>query len=315
MYNGESDYDPIDDFDIQVCDTYENLWLWDLSLSCNNATEADLSSRSDCNCTFAQELMDNGLLMCSNIALCPGDCAICSTCMTLLGCDPGPNLPKRISRLVSTPVMLYIIGAAVAMLLFGLAAYYSRRKWQDDRDLNRNLIEKEKHRELSDAALEDTRGPSIMYIHGGDMTWRPLPSDREFAAQQTIQPTGTMSTASTGKYFLEEKQAVPPVQSIRAIGRASNEEQGSLSFSQNGTNSASSRFDCDSPRPNEREADDSVPFMVDASENDIDDRAVSPINTCEDESISSSSNEEHHVFEDNLSPTSLEGGEQKFANE
>eukprot|EP00536_Pseudo-nitzschia_multiseries_P015909 jgi/Psemu1/247185/estExt_Genewise1.C_9800001 len=281
--SGNSEYDPMDDFDIEMCNTYENLWLWDLSLSCD-MTGGDLTL-NECNCTFAEELLENEYLSCDDVALCPDDCLICFTCLKLLGCDVDPKLP-RISQSVSTSVMLYVVAAAVALLIFALAAYYARRKWQDDHNLNINLIEKQKHRIID---IED--GPSFMYING-DLTWKPLPSDQQYAAEQ-IQPVCTMSTASTGKY-LEER-----VQPSNA-NSASEEEKDSFSDHENSLEGLVV------PSSNHEK----VPSVVETM-NAIENSVLSSIQTAEN-----SSDEEHFVFEDALqSPISIDNDKQKFSDE
>ena len=62
----EEEYDPYEDFDIEQCDTYENLWLWDLSLTCESEQNLD-----SCECMFAEELMELELLSCEDSAQCP----------------------------------------------------------------------------------------------------------------------------------------------------------------------------------------------------------------------------------------------------
>ena len=149
---------------------------------------------SGCNCTFAEELKDNGLLTCEDAKLCPWNCAICSNCMFLLGCDVTPMLPL-VSRWTSISKLHYIIGGAlVGVIVIGLLAYYLRRKWQNDHDLNQNLIERQKH-----GMADEQKGPSFMYIHEGNLTWKPLQSVTQYVAEE-IQPVSTMSTVSTGKY-------------------------------------------------------------------------------------------------------------------
>ena len=169
--------------------------------------DGDISLGS-CNCTFAEELRDYGLLTCDDATFCPSDCPICFTCMQILGCDVRPPNQPLASQWVSTSIMLYIIAAAVAIFVLALAVYYSHRKWQDQNDLGKYLIEKQK----SGGGIGiDQDGPSFMYIDG-DLMWKPLPSDRQYAAQfaaQTIQPTSTTSmstvSVSTGKEFVHEK--------------------------------------------------------------------------------------------------------------
>lgn len=77
--------DPYEAFDIKQCDTYDHLWAWDLTMSCGNSTDT-----WNCTCTYAEELMDNNLLSCSDIGDCPATgCDICYNCLKFLGCqDP-----------------------------------------------------------------------------------------------------------------------------------------------------------------------------------------------------------------------------------
>lgn len=285
-YSGDSEFDPIEDFVIRVvsgtckvfcsglihiyliqcilqCDTYENLWLWDLSLSCNS-TEGELALNG-CSCTFAEELMDNGLLACDDVALCPDDCLICATCMKLMGCESDPDQPGT-SRLISTSTVLFIIAAAVALLIFALVAHYTRRKWKGNQEWSKSLLEKQK----------DESGPSFMYING-DLTWKPLPSDQEYAAQQ-IQPICTMSTASTGK-FLEE----------RAQPGVGENFQGNFKKGKQAVSDRERHIQkLETPTSSEGE----VPIVVEALD-DIEYRVVSPMQTSED-----SSNEKSYIFED-----------------
>lgn len=277
VYNGNSEYDPIDDFDIEVCNTYANLWLWDLGLSCD--TTGGSFSLKGCNCTFAEELMDNELLTCDDVTLCPDDCLICATCLKLLGCDVAdPKLPG-VSLPLSTSFMLYIIAAAVALLIFGLVAYYARRKRQDDHDLNKKLIEKQRHE-----ILDIENGPSFMYING-DLTWKPLRSDQQYSAQQ-IQPVCTMSTVSTGKYLEERVQP--------SIANYANDELEEEKESLSGHEKSLERFEMPTPE------DAKIPTVVETLDN-IENRVASSIHMSED-----SSDEENYVFEDAVqSPISL----------
>ena len=206
--------------------------------------------------------------------------------MKLLGCDVDPKLPL-VTRLVSTSIMLYVIAAAVALLIFALAAYYSRRKWQDDRDLNKNLMEKQKQ-----GKVDVENGPSFMYING-DLTWKPLPSDQQYAAHQ-IQPVCTMSTVSTGKY-LEEK--VQPSNGEDA-NRIMDQEKESVSSHERSLIG----FDVRTLE------DATVPTMI-GTLDDSENRIISPIQTSE-------SSDEGYVFEDNIpSPISSDDGEQKVEDE
>ena len=117
----DSDYEtPYNAFDIEFCDTYENLWTWDLEISCGNT-----SDYSDCHCTFAEVLMENGQLTCDAYKNCPRGCSICSNCLKLLGCDN--TFAGRISHNTSTVATAI---AVLSILLAGccLLARNKRRK-------------------------------------------------------------------------------------------------------------------------------------------------------------------------------------------
>lgn len=293
-------------FPIQ-CDSYDNLWLWDLAFSCNTT--------DGCSCTFAEELVDNELLACEDASLCPENCTVCSTCMDLLECDDSEPMPPGGWRSLSAPVVFCILGAAVAMLLFGLAAHYSRRKWRDDRDLDQNLIDKG-NANASDP--DNTKHKhNIMYIHGSDLAWRPLPSDQEYAdTARQLRQSHTMSTASTGKHA-EDKSAARPHHNINSSGGSSGSAGGEHEHERyhEHEHESGSRlhgedlFSFDVPT----KGDSMVPSMVDTSHDTMDTMVVSPIQTREDSS-SSSDGDEDSVFEDESSPSPMStdgGGEEK----
>ncbi|KAL3924049.1 MAG: hypothetical protein SGILL_001280 [Bacillariaceae sp.] len=116
---GDGGGDPFSDFDISVCESYESLWLWDLSMSCDD-------SLIGCNCTFAAELIDDGLLSCEDASLCPQECQVC-----------------------------------VAMVIIMMTVYYSRRR-KDQQDLKASLMAEENLAKLG--AKEEGNG--MMYING-----------------------------------------------------------------------------------------------------------------------------------------------------
>ncbi|CAJ1968821.1 unnamed protein product [Cylindrotheca closterium] len=123
---------PYEDFVITQCDTYESLWRWDLHMSCGG----DSSNLDSCNCTFAEELFDKGLLVCEDRDQCPRNCPICSTCLSVLGC---PETAGPIDRL-ATSTMIYIIVGAVILLVVALAVFHSRRRRQQQHELKQHLI-------------------------------------------------------------------------------------------------------------------------------------------------------------------------------
>ena len=103
-----------------------------MSLSCE-----DPYTFTDCDCTFAEELMDAGLLTCDDAESCPDDCPICSTCLVVLGCTE----PVRSrSDNVPTSAILYIIAAAVVSLIVFLLCYHTRRRKQEEDHLKSKLI-------------------------------------------------------------------------------------------------------------------------------------------------------------------------------
>ena len=271
------------------CDSYENLWLWDLAFSCNTT--------DGCSCTFAEELVENERLACEDAPLCPENCTVCSTCLDLMECDDSESDTKIPGgwRSLSAPTVFYIVGAAVAMLLFGLAAHYSRKKWSYDGGLEQNLIDK-------DAVDPDTK-QNTMYMHGSDLAWRPLPSDQEYASQQ-LRQSGTMSTASTGKHA-EDKTAARTRRSSNNSGSGSGRENERYH-----ENESASRLHGEDLFTKGGTA--TIPSMVDTShaQDSMDTMAVSPIQTREE---SSSDDDADFVFED-ASPRTVStegGGEEK----
>jgi hypothetical protein len=103
-----------------------------MSLSCE-----DPYTLTDCNCTFAEELMSVGLLTCDDAESCPDDCPICSTCLVVMGCrEPSQSR----GDIVPTSTTLYIIAAAVVTLILFLLCYHTRRRKQEEDDLKSKLI-------------------------------------------------------------------------------------------------------------------------------------------------------------------------------
>lgn len=157
------------------CATYENLWIWDLSLSCVHSTD-DLALNG-CTCTFAEELRDSGLLSCEDISLCPDECPICSNCLALMGCGDSTN-PNEMSVWASTSDRIYIIGAVVASFMITLATYYYVRKRFHASNLGEGLIDDQ---EISHIQQEFYGADSIL-------GWRPSSTklDDPIAMQQVI---------------------------------------------------------------------------------------------------------------------------------
>lgn len=120
----DNSMDPEQDFDIEVCDTFENLWMWDLSLTCESEDSLD-----SCECVWAEELIEDGFLTCQDMAQrCPIECQICATCAQLMGCNAG-----TLGSIVARPPF-YLFVAAAGAFLIGLAYYYSRRRRRRDDD-------------------------------------------------------------------------------------------------------------------------------------------------------------------------------------
>jgi hypothetical protein len=134
-YSGDGSSSPYSDFDIATCDTYENLWLWDFSLTCDDADNLE-----NCECNFAEEMMDSGLLSCDAAAECPADCAICNTCFQVLGCATGGS--GGLNSAQSASNFLYVIAAGAGVLFFGIV-YYSANKRRGNKDLGAHLMEDE----------------------------------------------------------------------------------------------------------------------------------------------------------------------------
>jgi hypothetical protein len=125
--NNNQAYDPYEDFDIAQCDTFENLWLWDLSLTCESETNLD-----SCECVFAEELMASGYIACDDRFQCPLECKICKTCFQLMGCDTSNSF-------VSSGGFIYLMLTLVSIFLLGFAYYYFRVRHKKN-DLAVNLM-------------------------------------------------------------------------------------------------------------------------------------------------------------------------------
>ena len=120
-------YDPFEDFDIAQCDTFENLWLWDLSLTCESEMNLD-----SCECVFAEELLSSGYVQCDDRLQCPSGCQICTTCFQLMGCDSK-------NRFRSSTGFTYLILTILSLLFCGIGYYYFRVRHSNN-DLSINLI-------------------------------------------------------------------------------------------------------------------------------------------------------------------------------
>jgi len=76
-------YDP-NIFDIKNCGSYSDKWLFELSETCGE-------NLNRCRCQSAKKLVETGQIKCTNDGnsppMCPSDCVVCTTCLTLLGCN------------------------------------------------------------------------------------------------------------------------------------------------------------------------------------------------------------------------------------
>ncbi|GAX15344.1 hypothetical protein FisN_8Lh368 [Fistulifera solaris] len=153
---GQASFDPYGDFDVTKCDTYENLWMWDLSLTC--AKDGDPST---CECIFAKEMMELGSLSCDDAVACPRNCKICSQCMKLLGCQ----VPRSSTFLSSTRSFL-LLAIVVGFLICGVA-YYTRRR----RRRGPSILQK--------VLLEDNNSASDESTGGGRVWLAPVPSSHD----------------------------------------------------------------------------------------------------------------------------------------
>lgn len=92
-----------------------------------------------CECIFAEELMELGLLSCEEAAYCPNDCRICATCLQLLGCAGG----ARIESTDSWSAGIWTLIALALVVLLAVGIWYSRRRRRGSRDddsLGRRLV-------------------------------------------------------------------------------------------------------------------------------------------------------------------------------
>jgi hypothetical protein len=133
--NNGGNEDPFESFDIAQCATYANLWLWDLSLSCDSAASLD-----SCECTFTEELMAEAMITCDDINNCPAECPVCVTCFKLAGCEPAPTFFQ--SEGVSASMILAICSAG-GLFLFAILYYVIRRRQMShEHSLGVHLLDK-----------------------------------------------------------------------------------------------------------------------------------------------------------------------------
>jgi len=131
--DGTDCYNPADDFNIRQCQTYENLWLWDLSLTCE-----DMETYEGCQCKWAEEFMDMGILSCDDTCPPESECKICSDCLRLAGCS---NVKTGASGLFNVSTLAYIIGGAVGIIAVTLTGYALKNNRQIFGLNNESLID------------------------------------------------------------------------------------------------------------------------------------------------------------------------------
>jgi len=122
-------YNPYSAFDISQCDTYEHLWKYDLQISCADGDRF-------CECTYTEELVYMGLLLCSEVARCPDDCPICTSCMK----NVCIGVPSRIVArgIESNPTMAAM--AFLGTVLFAFCFVFVRRGKKTG-DLDESLMD------------------------------------------------------------------------------------------------------------------------------------------------------------------------------
>jgi len=122
---------PLMYFNISDCETYANMWVWDLAMTCSDSS----MNQTDCQCTSAEILMQYGELYCPSTEdpVCPDNCSVCHTCMELLGCSSpddaqdGQYLPPEQVLLgdgMSSTILPLALGIAVAILGLVGSSYY-----------------------------------------------------------------------------------------------------------------------------------------------------------------------------------------------
>jgi len=132
-------YKEITDFDLGNCTSFSDYWLWDLGLTCD-----DQYNLTNCECTSAAILMSKGLLECpdgsEDSPYCPSNCAICNTCLSLLGCSETkpPNRPNV--NKFNMSMIAYILAAVAGILLGVVAVMVHQKKTNNEKPLEENLV-------------------------------------------------------------------------------------------------------------------------------------------------------------------------------
>jgi len=128
----DSGYDPYEAFDIGNCDTYSHLWTYDLFLSCADGSQY-------CECSYTEELIEKGLLLCSDVDSCPIECGVCSNCIYSVCNQMIP------SKIIAAGVGSHATAATAAIfstiLLAAFVAFRQRRENKKSELLNERLMD------------------------------------------------------------------------------------------------------------------------------------------------------------------------------
>lgn len=155
----------------------------------------DNTNLDECDCTFAQELFDRGLLVCEDRERCPRSCPICSTCLSVLGCPEVEG-----SRLASS-TLVYIIVGSVVFLVIALALVHSHRKKKQENDLSQQLIPGAKDKDMNDPNQDNQTGWEPPLVDSADSGGLAVPvggavwknskdeSDTDDEEEETIDET------------------------------------------------------------------------------------------------------------------------------
>lgn len=202
-----TEYDAYEDFDISQCSTYNNLWTWDLALTCESTKSLD-----GCNCTFAENLLADGLLQCDDGSQCPDDCPVCRTCLTVIGCNvnDAPDRFRAPNDSVSTAMILYIIAAILLLLVLVALAHRRRRKpAKGSGDMTKNLI----------AGEETVQGGDIAGLTSTTPSWEPLSIGSNVESEDD---RSTISAAENGFAGAETGAAIGLAAGALYAAKASN---------------------------------------------------------------------------------------------
>jgi len=197
----DNGYSPYTAFNVTRCDTYEKLWTWDIKMSCGNST-----TYSDCRCTFAERLMQKGLLSCADSQSCPKGCPICSNCLKLLGC--GKQTTKTVyAGNTGTGASSTAAVAAVFSVLVGATccAIFNKNKKDREGKLSDHLIDgtgEESQDKIwmvpVDHGVPDDTGTSMRAV------WL-APEENSVSTDES-----TSASASTTSYTYPSKKTLDP---------------------------------------------------------------------------------------------------------